>query len=83
MAAEDRNILFRRNVKSGMFGLAVVPKENFFAYSTQFVFLILRSVSENSSPLICKESRQVEVDFRIKLNHAYFNIPTNFIADTT
>ena len=30
-----------------MFGVAMVPKENFLAYSTQFVFLTIRLVSGN------------------------------------
>lgn len=37
-------VLFRRDVKFGMFGLVIAPKENFLVYSTQFVFLIKRVV---------------------------------------
>ena len=33
-------------LKPGMFGLGMAPNENFFAYSTQFVFLI-RPVPRN------------------------------------
>lgn len=39
--------LFCRNVKSGMFGLEMEPKENFVAYSTQIVFLIIRLLLGN------------------------------------
>ena len=39
--------MFSRNVKSGMFGLGIAPKETFLAYSTQFVFLIIRLVPGN------------------------------------
>ena len=40
--------MFSSNVKpGGMFGLGMVPKENFLAYSTQFVFLAIRLVTEN------------------------------------
>ena len=30
-----------------MFGLGMAPKEGFLAYSTQFIFLIIRLVPEN------------------------------------
>ena len=33
--------------KPGMFGLGMAPKENFLAYSTQFLFLIIRPVPGN------------------------------------
>ena len=40
--------MFSSNVKSGgMFGLGMVLKENFLAYSTQFIFLTIRLVTEN------------------------------------
>ena len=39
--------LFSRNVKLGMFGLEMEPKENFVAYSTQIVFLIIRLLLRN------------------------------------
>ena len=38
-------MLFSRNVKPGIFGLGIAPKETFLGgYSTQFVFLIIRLV---------------------------------------
>ena len=39
--------MFSRNVKPGMFGLGIAPKEIFLAYSTQFVFLTIRLVPGN------------------------------------
>ena len=39
--------MFSRNVKREMFGLGIAPKESFLAYSTQFVFLIIRLVPRN------------------------------------
>ena len=39
--------MFGRNVKPGMFVLGIAPKETFPAYSTQFVFLIIRLVPGN------------------------------------
>ena len=45
---KGQKVLFSRNVKPGMFGLGIVPKEIFLAYSTtQFVFLTLRLVPES------------------------------------
>ena len=42
-----RQVLCSRNVKSGMFGLGIAPKEIFFAYSTQFIFSTIRLAPEN------------------------------------
>ena len=39
--------MFSRNVKPGMFGLGIAPKEIFLAYSTQFVFSTIRLVPRN------------------------------------
>ena len=39
--------MFSRNVKRGMFGLGIGTKETFLAYSTQFVFLKIRTVPGN------------------------------------
>ena len=39
--------MFSRNVKPGMFGLGIAPKEIFLAYSTQFVFSTIRLVPGN------------------------------------
>ena len=39
--------MFSRNVKPGMFGLGIASKETFLAYSTQFVFLVIRLVPGN------------------------------------
>ena len=41
-AVGEGKVLFSRNVKPGMFGLGMEPKENFLAYSTQLVFLTIR-----------------------------------------
>ena len=40
-------VLFSRNAKPGMFGLGIVLKEIFIAYSTQFVFLAIRLAPGN------------------------------------
>ena len=39
--------MFSTIVEPGMFGLGMVPKEVFLAYSTQFIFWIIRLVSGN------------------------------------
>ena len=39
--------MFIRNVKPGMFGPGIAPKEIFLEYSTQFVFLTIRLVPGN------------------------------------
>ena len=39
--------LFSRNVKPGISGLGIAPKEIFLAYSTQFDFLTIRQVPGN------------------------------------
>ena len=39
--------MFSTIAKSRMFGLGMVPKESFLAYSTQFMFLIIRLVPGN------------------------------------
>ena len=52
-------VLFSRNVKPGKFGLGMAPKENFLAYSTQFVFLMIRLVPGNVFMVaidICRKS---------------------------
>ena len=40
-------VLFSRNVKPGMFGLSIAPKEIFLTYSTHFVFSTIRLVLGN------------------------------------
>ena len=47
MAVGEGKVLFRTIAKSGMFGLDIASKENFLAYSTQFIFLIIRLVPGN------------------------------------
>ena len=42
-----RKVLFSIIAQPRMFGLAMVPKEGFLAYSTQFIFLIVRLVPGN------------------------------------
>ena len=39
--------MISRNVKPGVFGLGIEPKEVCLAYSTQFVFLTIRLVPGN------------------------------------
>ena len=39
--------MFSRNVRPGMFGLGIVPKETFLSYSTQFTFFIIKLVPGN------------------------------------
>ena len=43
----EGKVLFSTIVEPGMFGLGMVPKEVFPAYSTQFIFLIIRLVPGN------------------------------------
>ena len=45
-AVREGKVMFSKNVKPGMFGLGLVPK-NFLPYSTQFVFLMIRLVPGN------------------------------------
>ena len=47
MAVGKGKVLFSRNAKPGMFGLGIVLKEIFIAYSTQFVFLAVRLAHGN------------------------------------
>ena len=79
--------MFSRNVKPGMFGLGIAPKETFLAYSTQFVFLIIRLVPGNMVMVaidLCRKSPITgEWIYGITLNHVYFNISVLFIVDTT
>ena len=39
--------MFSTIAKPGMFGLDIVSKENFLAYSTQFILLVIRLVPGN------------------------------------
>ena len=39
--------MFSTTAEPGMVGLGMVPKEVFLAYSTQFIFLIIRLVPGN------------------------------------
>ena len=43
----EGKVLFSTIAKSRMFGLGMVPKESFLAYSTQFMFSIIRLVPGN------------------------------------
>ena len=47
MAVGEGKVLFSTIAEPGMFGLGMVPKEVFLAYSTQFIFLIIRLVPGN------------------------------------
>ena len=46
-ALGEGKVLFSKNVKPGMFGLVITPKEIFPVYSTEFVFLTIRLVPRN------------------------------------
>ena len=43
----EAKVLFSTIAKPGMFGIGMAPRENFLAYSTQFIFSIIRIVLEN------------------------------------
>ena len=45
-AVGERKVLFSTD-KPEIFGLDMAPNENFFAYSTQYIFLIIRIVPGN------------------------------------
>ena len=47
MAVRERKVFFSTIAKPGMLGLGMAPKENFLAYSTQFIFLMIRLVPGN------------------------------------
>ena len=47
MAVEEGKVLFSTIAEPGMFGIVMVPKEDFLAYSTQFIFLIIRLLPGN------------------------------------
>ena len=78
--------MFSRNVKPGMFGLGIVPKETFLAYSTQFVLLIIRLAPGNvvmvALDMCGKSPITGEWIFGITRNHMYFNISVHFTVDT-
>ena len=59
VAVREGKVLFSRNIKPGMFGLGIAPKEIFLAYSTQFVFSTIRLVPGNVVMVaidMCKKS---------------------------
>ena len=47
MAVAEGKVLFSTIAEPAMFGLGMVPKEGFLAYSTKFIFLIRRLVPGN------------------------------------
>ena len=79
--------MFSRNVQPGMFGLDIVLKDNFIAYSTQFVFLAIGNVPRNVAMVtidMCgKSSIKGEWIYGVTWKHAYFNISVIFIVHTT
>ena len=81
-AVGKRKVLFGRNVKSGMFGLGMVPKEIFLAYSIQFVFSTIR-LTWLWSPFTYAEKapsgRSRYIEF---FENVYFSIFVLFIVDT-
>ena len=46
-SCRERKVLYSTIAKPVMFELAMMLKDNFFAYSTQFIFLIKRFVPGN------------------------------------
>ena len=46
-AVGEGKVLFSRIAKPGMFGLGMTLKKNFFTYSIQFIFMIIRVVLGN------------------------------------
>ena len=83
----DGKALFSRNVKPGIFGLSIAPKEIFLVYTTQFVFLTIRLVPGNvvmvAIDMCGKSPITGEWIYGITWKHVYFNISVLFIADTT
>ena len=83
----EGNLLFNRNVKPGMSGLGMVEKENFLAYSTQFVILTIRFVPGNVIMVaiyLCGESPITgEWIYWIMSKHVYFSISVLFIVYNT
>ena len=47
MAVREGKVLFNTIAEPEMFGLGIVPKEVFLAYSTQFIYLIIRLLPGN------------------------------------
>ena len=78
-------VLFSRNVKPGIFGLSIAPKEIFLTYSTHFVFSTIRLVLGNMVAFdMCGKSPITEEWlYGITWKHVHFNIFVLFIADTT
>ena len=70
-----------------MFGLGIAPKETFLAYSTQFVFLIIRLVPGNvvmvAIDMCGKSPITGEWIYGITWKHVYFNIFVLFFVNTT
>ena len=71
--------MFSRNVKPGMFGLGIEPKEIFLAYSTQFVFSTIRLVLGKVVMVAIDMCRKSPIPGK----HVYFNIFVVFIVYTT
>ena len=68
-----------------MFGLGIAPKEIFFAYLSQFVFLTIRLIPGNEFMVdMCgKIPIMGEWIYGITWKHVHFNISVLFIVDTT
>ena len=69
-----------------MFGLGIVPKEMFLAYSTQFVFFKIRLVPGNVVMVtigMCGKNPITGEWIHVYSEHVYFNIFVHFIVDTT
>ena len=70
-----------------MFGLGIASKQNFVAYSAQFVLLIIRHVPEIMVMVVIDTFKKIPMMgqwiYRITRKHVYFNISVHFIVDTT
>ena len=83
----EGKVFLKRNIKLGMFRLGIAQKEIFLAYSTQFLFSIIRFVPGYVLTFaidMCEKS-PITRDwmYAITWKHVYFNIFVLFIVDTT
>ena len=74
--------MFSRNVKSGMFGLGIMPKEIFLAYSTQFIFSTIRLTWLWSPFTYAEKAPSGRSQYMELFENVYFSIFVLFIVDT-
>ena len=77
--------MFSRNVKPGMFGLGIVPKEVFLAYPNQFVFLTIRLVPGSIFMVAIDTHRKSSItgEWIYGINIGYFDIFVLFVVVPT